>query len=53
MSGLMNFEFMGGSMGRAVGGAIVKGAKIAIEEKTHILLLLPLVAQECKKELSV
>ena len=27
----MNFEFMGGSMGRAVGGAIVKGAKIAIE----------------------
>ena len=33
ISGLMNFEFMGGSMGRAVGGAIVKGAKIAIENK--------------------
>ena len=33
ISGLMNFEFMGGSMGRAVGGAIVKGAKIAIEKK--------------------
>ncbi len=31
--GLMNFEFMGGSMGRAVGGAIVKGAKISIEKK--------------------
>ena len=31
--GLMNFEFMGGSMGRAVGGGIVKGAKIAIEKK--------------------
>ncbi len=33
VSGLMNFEFMGGSMGRAVGGAIVKGAKIAVEKK--------------------
>ncbi len=33
ISGLMNFEFMGGSMGRAVGGAIVKGAKLAIENK--------------------
>ena len=31
--GLMNFAFMGGSMGRAVGGAIVKGAKKAIEKK--------------------
>ncbi len=31
--GLMNFEFMGGSMGRAVGGAIVKGAKISVEKK--------------------
>ena len=30
--GLMNFEFMGGSMGRAVGGAIVKGAKISVEK---------------------
>ncbi|OUW96204.1 MAG: acetyl-CoA carboxylase, carboxyltransferase subunit beta [Pelagibacteraceae bacterium TMED237] len=33
IAGLMNFEFMGGSMGRAVGGAIVKGAKIAVEKK--------------------
>ena len=32
IAGIMNFEFMGGSMGRAVGGAIVKGAKIAIEK---------------------
>ena len=31
--GLMNFAFMGGSMGRAVGGAIVKGAQIALEKK--------------------
>ena len=31
--GLMNFAFMGGSMGRAVGGAIVKGAKKALEKK--------------------
>tara|TARA_B100000575_G_C23122222_1_gene649598 strand:- start:1227 stop:2069 length:843 start_codon:yes stop_codon:yes gene_type:complete len=31
--GLMNFEFMGGSMGRAVGGSIVKGAKISVEKK--------------------
>jgi len=30
--GLMNFAFMGGSMGRAVGGAIVKGAKLAVEK---------------------
>ena len=31
--GLMNFAFMGGSMGRAVGGAILKGAKKALEKK--------------------
>jgi len=31
--GLMSFEFMGGSMGRAVGGAIVKGAITAVEKK--------------------
>ncbi len=30
--GLMNFEFMGGSMGRAVGSSIIKGAKIAINK---------------------
>ncbi len=33
IAGLMNFEFMGGSMGRAVGAAIVKGAKIAVQKK--------------------
>ena len=37
--GLMNFEFMGGSMGRAVGGAIVKGAKIAIENKLPYVIV--------------
>ncbi len=37
--GLMNFEFMGGSMGRAVGGAIVKGAKIAMEQKCPFVII--------------
>ena len=36
--GFMNFEFMGGSMGRAVGGAIVKGAKIAVEKKIPFII---------------
>ena len=36
--GFMNFEFMGGSMGRAVGGAIVKGAKIAVEKKIPFIV---------------
>ncbi len=31
--GFMNFNFMGGSMGRAVGEGIVRGAKKAIENK--------------------
>ena len=35
----MNFEFMGGSMGRAVGGAIVKGAKKAIEKKLPFVII--------------
>ena len=39
ISGIMNFEFMGGSMGRAVGGAIVKGAKIAIEKKLPYVIV--------------
>ncbi len=39
ISGLMNFEFMGGSMGRAVGGSIVKGAKIAIENKLPYVIV--------------
>jgi len=33
--GLMNFAFMGGSMGRAVGGAIVKGA---LEKKCPLVI---------------
>ncbi len=37
--GLMNFEFMGGSMGRAVGGAIVKGAKISVEKKLPYVIV--------------
>jgi len=36
--GLMNFSFMGGSMGRAVGGAIVKGAKTALEKKCPFII---------------
>ena len=36
--GYMNFDFMGGSMGRAVGGGIVKGAKEAIAENIPYLL---------------
>ena len=39
ITGIMNFEFMGGSMGRAVGGAIVKGAKIAIKEKLPYVIV--------------
>ena len=36
--GLMNFAFMGGSMGRAVGGGIVKGAKTALEKKCPFVI---------------
>jgi len=36
--GLMNFAFMGGSMGRAVGGAIVKGVKKALEKKCPFVI---------------
>ena len=36
--GFMNFDFMGGSMGRAVGGGIVKGAKEAISYKCPYIL---------------
>ena len=39
ITGIMNFEFMGGSMGRAVGGAIVKGARIAIKEKLPYIIV--------------
>ncbi len=38
ISGFMNFEFMGGSMGRAVGSAIVKGAKLAVENKIPFII---------------
>ena len=34
----MNFAFMGGSMGRAVGGAIVKGAKTALKKKCPFVI---------------
>ena len=37
--GLMNFEFMGGSMGRAVGGAIVKGAKLSVKQKLPFVIV--------------
>ena len=36
--GLMNFAFMGGYMGRAVGGAIVKGAQTALEKKCPFVI---------------
>ena len=38
VAGLMNFAFMGGSMGRAVGGAIIKGVKKAIEKKCPFVM---------------
>ena len=38
IAGFMNFDFMGGSMGRAVGGGIVKGAKEAASEKCPYIL---------------
>ena len=38
VAGFMNFDFMGGSMGRAVGGGIVKGAKEAISSNIPYLL---------------
>jgi len=38
IAGFMNFDFMGGSMGRAVGGAIVKGAKEAASHKCPYIL---------------
>ena len=36
--GLMDFEFMGGSMGRAVGEGIVKAAKLAINHNVPLVL---------------
>ncbi len=39
ISAIMNFEFMVGSMGRAVGGAIVKGAKIAVEKRVPYIVV--------------
>jgi len=38
VAGLMDFEFMGGSMGRAVGEGIVKAAKIAINHGVPLVL---------------
>jgi len=39
IAGLMNFDFMGGSMGRAVGGGIVKGVKECISNKYPYILI--------------
>jgi len=36
--GLMNFSFMGGSMGRAVGSAIVKGVNLSIQQQKPYIL---------------
>ena len=38
MVGLMDFDFMGGSMGRAVGGGIVKATKLAINYSIPLIL---------------
>ena len=38
VAGLMDFEFMGGSMGRAVGEGIVKAAKLAINQAMPLIL---------------
>ncbi len=38
IAGFMNFDFMGGSMGRAVGGGIVKGAQEATSKKYPYIL---------------
>ena len=38
IAGLMDFEFMGGSMGRAVGEGIVKSAKLAISHGVPLVL---------------
>ncbi len=37
--GVMNFEFMGGSMGRSVGGSIVNGAKLAVEKNLPYVIV--------------
>jgi len=36
--GFMNFDFMGGSMGRAVGDAILKGAEQSIQDKCPFII---------------
>ena len=38
IAGLMDFEFMGGSMGRGVGSGIVKAVKIAIKNNFPLIL---------------
>ena len=49
--GLMDFEFMGGSMGRAVGGAIVKAAQNSQLKINNLLFFLQVQGeQECRKE---
>ena len=38
IAGFMDFEFMGGSMGRSVGSSIVKGAQEAVKEKNAYII---------------
>ena len=42
------FNFMGGSMGSAVGEKFVQGVKVAMKEKTPLYVLQPVVEQECR-----
>ena len=37
--GIFDFDFMGGSMGRAVGEAIVKASEVAMEENSALILI--------------
>jgi len=37
--GVFDFDFMGGSMGRAVGEAIIKASEVAIEENSALILI--------------
>ena len=44
-----DFKFMGGSMGMAVGNAILEGVKKAVKIDLLLFYLLLLGVQECKK----
>ena len=49
ITAIMDFRFMGGSMGMQVGEGIVKAAEEAKKVNVLCLLLHPQVGQECKK----